>query len=79
MKYYDLAKEAFEQIISDTGRHGDQRANGELGLALLLKAQAADMQREVIGLRREGRDTLIPQRGETLRVGDAVLVLAEGG
>ncbi len=43
LKYYDLAKEEFEKIISDSGRPGDQRANGELGLALLLKAQASDM------------------------------------
>jgi len=43
LKYYDLAKEAFEEIISDTGRTANQRANGELGLAMLLKAQAGDM------------------------------------
>ncbi len=43
LKYYDLAKEQFERIIGDTGRSGAERANGELGLALLLKAQAADM------------------------------------
>ncbi|MHC4473516.1 MAG: tetratricopeptide repeat protein, partial [Planctomycetota bacterium] len=41
-KFYDLAKEEFQKIIDDTSRTGDERANGELGLALLLKAQASD-------------------------------------
>ena len=43
LKFYDLAKTEFEKIISDGGRSGDQRAAGELGLALLLKAQANDL------------------------------------
>ena len=41
-KYYDLAKKEFEKIIADGDRPAELRANGELGLALLLKAQAKD-------------------------------------
>ena len=41
-KFYDLAKEQFEKIVNDSGRSGEEQAAGELGLALLLKAQAAD-------------------------------------
>jgi hypothetical protein len=50
-KFYDLAKEQFEKIINDPSASGEQQAAGELGLAILLKAQAddarADSKREV--------------------------------
>ncbi|MEN8148359.1 MAG: hypothetical protein ABFS86_00965 [Planctomycetota bacterium] len=41
-KYYDLAKEQFEKIVNDTSRSGEEQAAGGLGLAMLLKNQAAD-------------------------------------
>jgi tetratricopeptide (TPR) repeat protein len=53
-KYYDLAKEQFQKIISDAGST-EQKANGELGLALLLKAQAGDIQADS---RREPKEIL---------------------
>ncbi len=45
-KYYDLAREQFEAIINDSSRSAEERANGELGLALLLKALADDMTKD---------------------------------
>lgn len=44
-KFYDLAREQFQRIISEA-KTTEQKANGELGLALLLKAQAGEMQNE---------------------------------
>ena len=41
-KYYDLAKEQFEKIVNDSSRSGEEQAAGNLGLAMLLKNQAAD-------------------------------------
>jgi hypothetical protein len=43
MKYYDLAREQFDAIIGDQSRPAEERANGELGLALLLKAEVMDL------------------------------------
>ncbi len=39
-KYYDLAREQFERIVKDPSRSSEEKAEGELGLAMLLKAQA---------------------------------------
>ncbi|MCU0724630.1 MAG: hypothetical protein MUE73_02400 [Planctomycetes bacterium] len=45
-KYYDLAQEQFEAIIRDTSRSNEDRANGELGLALLKKAKVLDIRND---------------------------------
>ena len=59
-KYYDLAKQEFEKIIADGDRPAELRADGELGLALLLKAQARDASQD----RKKKTDEIIAVFGD---------------